>query len=59
MFGAMSCVPAFYGDFRVFKNYQRCNAFYLVPIIITGLIDIKIENIISGEAEFFRYEFEI
>ena len=55
----MSCVPAFYGDFRVFKNYQRCNAFYLVPIIITGLIDIKIENIISGEAEFFRYEFEI
>jgi len=55
----MSCVPAFYGAFRVFTNYQRCNAFYLVPIIITGLIDIKIENIIGDEAEFFSYEFEV
>jgi len=42
MFGAISRVPAFYGAFRVFTNYQRCNAFYLVFIIITGLIDIKI-----------------
>jgi len=45
--------------FRVFTNYQRCNAFYLVPIIITGLIDIKIQNIIGDEAEFLRYEFEV
>ena len=49
----------FYGAFRVFTNYQRCNAFYLVSIIITSLIDIKIGNIIGDEDEFFRYEFEV
>ena len=45
--------------FRVFTNYQRCNAFYLVSIIITATVDIKIQNAIDDEAECFRYELEV
>jgi hypothetical protein len=45
--------------FRVFTNCQRCKAFYLVPFIITAIIDIKIQNVIGDEAEIFRREFEV
>jgi len=45
--------------FRVFTSYQRCDAFYLVFIIITGIIDIKIQNVIVDKVEIFRCEFKV
>jgi hypothetical protein len=45
--------------FPSFTNYEKCNAFYLVSIIITALIDIKIQNVIGDEAAIFRCEFEV
>jgi len=45
--------------FHVFTNYQRCNAFYLVSIIITATVDIQIQNAINDEAECFSYEMEV
>ena len=44
----VKCLPRFY--------YQRCNAFYFVSIIITVIIDIKIQNAIGNEVEDFRYK---
>jgi len=45
--------------FHVFTSYQRCNAFYLVSIIITGIIDIKIQNVIVDKFEIFKCEFKV
>jgi hypothetical protein len=45
--------------FPCFTNYQRCNAFYLVSILIAGITNIKIQSVIGDKADIFRCEFEV